>query len=98
MNDDTIRTRLHQADSLLGEYKRLLRPVLRELAARKSTAAGVQYSGDFGCWEQGIDTLCFHLQAELFQIPSNGSDLDWQREIQASFCVGLKHIHLRGYP
>ena len=65
MTEQEILERLKVADRHLTEYKELLKPVLEELAKRKSIHVfGKEggYEGNFGCWEAGIDCLCLHIE------------------------------------
>lgn len=76
MTDDEILAALKRADELLDEYKRVAGPAVKELARQLSLAVGKReghYDGQFGCYDEGIDTLCLHLDKEA-QAHFNKSD------------------------
>ena len=100
MNNDEIISRLNEADLLLSRYKELIAPALAELANRKMKAVGVSYRGEFGCWEEGIDTLCMHIEDRKALAWSNESyskAYDWENETREKLFSNLKNISLSGF-
>ena len=96
MDNHEIIFRLNEADLLLSRYKEILTPVLVELANRKMQAVGIPYSGKFGCFEEGIDTLCMHKDGDerppLFDAP-----YDWEDKTREQFFKNLQNISLSGF-
>ena len=66
INDELLST-MKKADDLLGEYKKLLEPVLAELARQFSMDMfGVpdKAAAEFGHYEAGIDTITLRISRE----------------------------------
>lgn len=64
MTDDELLSVLKRADDLLGEYKKMLEPVLEELARRFSMDMfGVpdKATAEFGHEEAGVDVITLRL-------------------------------------
>ena len=66
INDELLST-MKKADDLLGEYKKMLEPVLAELARQFSMDMfGVpdKATAEFGHYEAGIDTITLRISRE----------------------------------
>ena len=98
MDDNELRRRLQEADALLAQYRLLLTPVLEDLVRRKEAATGAKYMGHFGCYEEGINTLCIH---RVDDSPPRARDderpNDWTLAMTNKFFFFLEHIHLSGF-
>ena len=92
-----MRSRLLEADALLAYYKKLLEPVLSTLAVLKGQATGNRYSGNFGCWEEGVDTLCIHIEGGNRPFSSDHRYYKWEDEMRETLFAGLDNVHIGGH-
>lgn len=106
MTDEEIIETLKRADALLAQYEAIVQPAVDELARRKSIAVYAkdgQYTGDLGCHEEGINTLCLHRK----RIEDTTYEEDKPRE-DAAFefdslwgtkarAAGITHLYVTGY-
>jgi hypothetical protein len=96
-------------DHLLEVYKELIQPVADALAELKSKAVYGKkgcYSGDLGCWEAGINTICLHIKdhARGKRFSRDRDEKRWEkifrferpwiRQLQKA---GVKHLHIDGH-
>jgi len=83
MTDEEIISRFREADALLAKYREILEPVLSELAEKKSMVVFGKpgmYRGEFGCWEQGCDTICLHLKDSGHEPPNSHLAYEFEHE------------------
>ena len=97
MTDEELQDALTLGDEYLNNYKRVLEPVLVELAKRKEETTGFEYTGEFGCEESGMDELCIHMKDGQHLPRGNHSPYDWLSETQEQFFSKLDHINLGGH-
>jgi uncharacterized protein (DUF2237 family) len=70
MTDAQIIRRLKRADKLLKKYKRLVHPVAKELAKKRSIDIfGVDgcCAGRVGCADTGVDSICMHMRGDSYR-------------------------------
>lgn len=106
MTDEEIVQALKTADGLLEQYKATLRPVLDALANRKSVYVFGEpdhYRGEFGCFEEGADSLCIHIK-DIEEIYGLGTEEQGTRQKAAYRFedewrekTSLKHVYIRGH-
>lgn len=107
MTEQELLGALIKADVLLAEYERVVKPVAEELARLKSLAIyGKEgcYSGDLGCWEEGINTVCLHIEDHArgqtleedrpFHDKAIDFGFEWSRKAQDA---GVRRIHISGH-
>ncbi len=82
MKDEEIVEALQKGDRLMAEYKAALQPVLDELANRKSMHVFGEpghYRGEFGCFEEGAESLCLHIKDLEEVFPEDPDKRDYQK-------------------
>lgn len=108
MTDDEIFAKLKEGQDLLSKYKEVVAPVAEELAKRKSLFVfGKEgaYTGDLGCFEEGLNSICLHITPEFhgrnykeYQAVAGERpydfDYEWSKKAVEAGVVG---IHISGY-
>jgi hypothetical protein len=106
MTDEEIVAKLQEGDRLMEQYKATLQPVLDELAERKSVfvfGERGRYRGEFGCFDEGSDSLCLHIKdheavyALPFEEQGTLSKRAYAFADQWRERSGVKHIWLTGH-
>lgn len=108
MTDDEIRSGLVECEALLKRYKEFAKPIAEELARRQSLHVYKEegrYSGDLGCYESGIDTICVHniRPRDVIFRKLESSEIiyrltnSFRDEIEKKFFADLKNVRLTGF-
>lgn len=108
MTDEQVLEGLKKADHLLAQYRAQVEPIAAELAKKKSIFVfgnESSYSGDLGCFESGINSVCLHIVAG-----ARGPDYkDYQRRAEDRAYdfentwnirlmeAGIKHVSVIGH-
>jgi len=99
---------LRSADGLLGMYKVIAQQAANELARLKSYYVFGKlggYKGELGCYEEGSDTICLHIQdsfrgktyIELEKRTGNRNFKFARAWAQKADRAGIRHIHIGGH-
>lgn len=100
MNSEQMKSKLKEADELLSKYVKLVKPVAKELAIRKSRLNNkkFKYTGELGCWEMGVDSICLHIVGT--KCP-NGDERNvisrFEQELHEEFGKELEYIKVSGH-
>jgi hypothetical protein len=101
LSAEDILVAFKEADELLRRYKEVISPAIAELARLKGEVNNLSYSGDLGCWEEGIDTVCLHIKGEerpSFDSPGTRATYEWEHLWRDRLTAeGITNIHLQGH-
>jgi len=102
MTRDEMREKLKHADSLLQEYRDAVKPIAEQLAEEKSQHVFGQpggYSGDLGCWEDGINAICLHIkEGNWLKETGLPSASDWEEKVRRDLGFDkLENVYLIGH-
>ena len=99
MTDEELRQGLIEADNLLGEYIRIVTPLLSGLSERHIQVVGGKYEGKLGCFDTGIECICMHSIDTRTGQNKEKQILSYENGCKLSdkFFAGLKHLVLTEY-